>query len=132
MVGSNNYVGITISAPVDVFGWLAYFGSYLIVSEDMSFSGILVHCAKGFKRLPISFRRATRGVNEHYGFIEDLFEYGQELSGEGSDSFNIFLGEVVSRDYQPVDRYVWRFANVLPVTAWLGRRKNGYFVFYIS
>lgn len=106
VVGGNNYVGITISKPVDVFGWLSYFGSFdLTVPQDMSFSGIPVPYAKGPKRLPISFKRATKGVSETYGTFKTLFKTGVELRRTGANASRIVLGEVVSRDFQPVKSY---------------------------
>lgn len=104
VVGGNNYIGTTISKPLDTFGWLSYFGSFdLRTGEKMTFSGVPVPYARGPKRLPIPFKRVTIGESEKIdGFVE-VFRTGKEYKRAGRKS-EIVLGQVVDRAFTPVKR----------------------------
>lgn len=105
VVGGNNYIAITISKPIDVFGWLSYFGSFdLTGTQDMSFSSVPVPYARGPKNLPISFRRVTVGESEVFGSYKELFRTGQSIKRTGMKKEEIVLGQVVSENYTPVNR----------------------------
>lgn len=104
VVGGNNYIGTTISKPLDIFGWLSYFGSFdLQTGQKMTFSGVPVPYARGPKRLPIPFRRVTVGESEKIdGFVE-IFRSGEKYKRMGEKS-DILLGQVVDRTFTPVKR----------------------------
>lgn len=106
VVGGNNYIGITISKPIDTFGWLSYFGSFdLTTPEKMTFSSVAVPYARGPKRLPISFSRVTVGEGEYFGGYKELFTTGMKLKRTGNKKQTIKLGQVVDSQFKPVQSY---------------------------
>lgn len=110
VVGGNNHaikcVRIAISKSLDIFRWLSYFASYSSTAPmNISPASISAPSAKSVKRLPTSFRRATRGEIEHYRPFKDFFRTGPELSWTGSDSSTILQGKVVSMEYEAVYGY---------------------------
>eukprot|EP00210_Caulerpa_lentillifera_P008125 g7759.t1 len=107
VVGGNNYIGLTIAHPHDIFGWLAYLGSFDLTSgEKLTFSTLGVPYAPGPKKLATAFRFVTNGAAEKISGYAELFRSGEVYSQAGRAKNKVKIGVTVDEKFQPVRSYI--------------------------